>query len=78
MKIEVRVQPRSSREEVVRVSRSALKVYMHEAALEGRANRKLVAMLADYFETKKQNIRIATGLKARNKVVEVNEKTHGG
>lgn len=72
MKVEIRVQPGSSKEEVVRLGRHSYKIYMHEKAREGKANRKLVRMLAEHFGTKKNKIVIETGLKTRNKIVEIN------
>jgi len=72
MKIFVRVQPRSSKEEIVKLEKNEYKIYMHEAALEGKANRKLIEMLADYFKTKKSNINIISGPRAKKKILNIN------
>jgi len=71
MRIEVRVQPRSSKEEVADLGGDRYKVYMHEPAVEGKANKRLIEMLAEHFGAKKSGIRIVSGLKSRNKVAEI-------
>ena len=58
MKLEVRVSPRSSKEEIVKLSESSFKVYMHETATEGKANKKLIEMLSEYFNVKKSSIKM--------------------
>jgi len=47
-------------------------VYLNEPAIEGRANKKLIELLADYYQTKKYNIKIIKGQKQREKIVEIN------
>jgi len=74
MRLEVRVQPKSSKEEVKKFDENSYKVYMYEPAVEGRANKKLVEILADYFNVKKSDISILSGLKTRNKIVSINKK----
>lgn len=70
MRVHVCVRTRSSREEVVKLSVGSYRVYMHEPALEGKANKKLVKMFAEYFRTKKNKVRIVQGLKNKDKIVE--------
>ena len=70
MKIKVRVVPRAKKEKIVEED-GVYKVYVHDPALEGKANKRVIEMLADFFNTKKYNIQIAQGKAARNKVVEV-------
>jgi len=72
MLINVRVIPRAKK---IRVDnfKDGLKVYISEPALEDRANKKLVQVLAKHFNTKKYNITIVKGEKQRDKVVEISE-----
>ena len=72
MKLKVRVIPRAKKERIERLE-DGLKVYITEPAIEERANRKLIVILADYFNTKKYNVTIIKGQKQRDKVVEINE-----
>jgi hypothetical protein len=70
MKIKVRVVPRAKKEKVEEVD-GGLKVYMNEPAIEGRANKKLIEILADHYGIKKYNIKIVLGEKQRDKVMEI-------
>ncbi|MFW6149924.1 MAG: DUF167 domain-containing protein [Chloroflexota bacterium] len=49
----------------------ALTARIKAAAREGRANRALVEALADYFGVPVSRVRVVSGFKSRNKVVEV-------
>jgi len=40
-------------------------------ASKGKANKRLLKILSDYFNVPKSNISIKKGLKSRNKVVEI-------
>ena len=44
---------------------------MNEPAIEGRANKKLVEILAEYYGTKKYSIKIVLGEKQRDKIIEI-------
>lgn len=70
MTVKVRVFPRA-RKAGVEPFGEGLKVYINEPAAEGKANKKLIEVLADYYRVKKRNIKIIKGLKQRNKVVSV-------
>jgi uncharacterized protein YggU (UPF0235/DUF167 family) len=50
-----------------------LKVYLVEPAVEQKANKKLVEVLAKYYHTKKYNIRIVKGANSRDKLVQISE-----
>ena len=71
MRISVRLVPRASRQEVTAEAPNIYKIYVHEPALDGRANKRLIEMLAVHFATKKNRIRIVRGLKQRDKIVEI-------
>ena len=72
MKLKVRVIPRAKKERIEK-EKDGLKVYLTEPASEGKANKKLVEILADHFHTKKYNITIVKGQKQRDKIIEINE-----
>lgn len=74
MKIKVRVVPRAKRERVEKID-DGLKAYICEPAIEGRANRKLIELLADYFHIKKYKISIVLGKKQKDKVIEIDESS---
>lgn len=70
MKIKVKVIPNSKTEEVVREGSEFL-VRVKEPAREGKANRAVVKLLADYFKVSRGSVVILSGFKNRNKVIEV-------
>lgn len=71
MIIEVRVKPRSSKEEIEKLDRNSYKVYMRQPAESGKANKKLVEMLAEYFNIAKSKVKIIKGLRSRNKILDI-------
>ncbi|MCK5287844.1 MAG: DUF167 domain-containing protein [Candidatus Omnitrophica bacterium] len=70
MKIKVRVIPRSKKLKIEEFD-GGLKVYISDPAIEGRANKGLIEVLAEYYQLKKYNIHIIKGEKNRDKVVEI-------
>lgn len=47
------------------------KVYVTVAPEQGKANKKMIELLAEYFDVAKSNIRIIKGETSRNKIVEI-------
>jgi uncharacterized protein len=66
----VRVNPRASRNRVEQ-NHDQLKVYLTKPAAEGLANAQLVGLLSAHFKVKKYQIKIKSGEKSRNKLVEI-------
>ncbi|HNW40036.1 MAG TPA: DUF167 domain-containing protein [Candidatus Omnitrophota bacterium] len=66
----VRVNPRASRKRVEQ-SENNLKVYLTKPAVDGEANAQLIDLLSAYFKIKKYQVRIKSGEKSRNKLVEI-------
>jgi len=71
MRIQIKVKPRSSKEEVVRGTGDELKVFLKASPVGGRANSALIRVLAEYFKVKKPSIRIITGKTSSKKIIEV-------
>lgn len=73
-KITVRVLPRSSKNEVAGpMADGALKIKLTTAPVDGKANKELIKLLADYFRVAKSKIKIAAGATGRNKIIEIEE-----
>ena len=70
MRLNVRVIPRSKKVKV-EPYRDGLKIHLNEPALEGRANKKLIEILAQQYQVKKRDISIVSGQNSRDKVVEI-------
>lgn len=70
MRIKVRVVPRAKKT-CIESFEDGLKVHMSEPAIDGRANKKLIEILADYYRVKKYNITIVKGEKQKDKIVNI-------
>lgn len=70
MKIQVRVTPNSNNDEVsCEGDRFIVKV--KEPPREGRANRAVVRLLAKHFGVPQSQVKIISGFKSRDKLIEV-------
>jgi uncharacterized protein (TIGR00251 family) len=69
--LNVRVQPRASRDEIAGTMDGALKIRLRAPAVENRANQALVEFLADLLKTAKSAVRIQSGAQSRLKRVEI-------
>jgi uncharacterized protein len=69
--VAVRVQPRSSRDEIAGELNGALKIRLQAPAVEDRANEALVEFLARLLKTPKSAVRILSGERSRSKRLEI-------
>jgi len=65
--VRVRVHPRSSRSEILGVVDSQLRIRTTAAAADGKANKAVIRLLADYFKLAPSRIRLTHGVSHRNK-----------
>ena len=72
MKIQVKVKPGSMTEEVSQEGDGFI-VKVKELPNEGKANQAIIKLLAEHFGVPQSQVRILSGFKSRNKVVEVEE-----
>lgn len=70
-RINVRVQPRASSNEIVGYRDGILRVRLQAPPVDGAANEALVRFLADEFGVPRRQVRIVSGSGSRNKIVEV-------
>lgn len=67
MILEVHVQPGAKRSEFAGQHGERIKIRLAAPAIENRANEALVEFLAEHYGVPKRNVRIAAGLKSRDK-----------
>jgi len=72
VRIQIRVQPRASRTEIVGLQGDALKIRLASPPVDGAANRELVAFLAKRLRRPKSSVRIERGQNGRRKSIHVN------
>ncbi len=68
--INIKVIPNAKKNEVYEEG-ELLKVRVQAPAMDGRANKAVVEVLAEFFGVKKSSVRIIRGERSREKVVEV-------
>lgn len=69
--VDVKVIPRSSRNEVAGVTDGTLRIKLAAPPVDGEANRELIEFLAERFGVRKSDIEIVRGLSSRNKTVRI-------
>lgn len=73
MKIRVKMKPNSRTEELGQEDDSFI-VKVKEPPREGKANQAVIKLLAQHFGVPQSQVRIISGLRSRNKVIEVAEE----
>ena len=71
MLVHVHVTPNAKEPGVTRVGEASFDVRVDEKALGGRANKRLLEILAEHFDVPRSQVSIVRGEKSRDKVVKV-------
>jgi len=71
MKLTVKVKPNARKNEVNRAEDGTLTIFVTDPPRDGRANKKIIELLAEYLEKPKRCISIMAGFKSKNKIVEI-------
>lgn len=69
MLIYCKVIPNAKRNKVIKTTDKDYRIYLTSSPQEGRANKALISLLADFFEISKAQIQILKGEKDRNKEI---------
>lgn len=70
--IKIKVIPNAKKNQVMEDS-GKFKVYVNAPAVDNKANKALVEVLADHFGIRKSRIKIIRGDRAREKTVEISD-----
>ncbi len=71
MKIFISAKPASREDRVEKIDETHFTVRVTEPPVQGRANRAITKLLAEYFGTSVSNIKIISGFTSKQKIVEV-------
>lgn len=74
MKISVKVIPNAKKPEVLKVGVDSFKVKVDAPPFRGKANKRLIELLSDYFHAPKSSILIVSGERSGKKVLRITEK----
>jgi uncharacterized protein (TIGR00251 family) len=69
--LELHVQPGAARSEFAGTHGSRIKVRLAARAIDGAANEALIEFLALHYRVPKRSVRILSGLKSRQKRVQI-------
>ncbi|MEK9186375.1 MAG: DUF167 domain-containing protein [Patescibacteria group bacterium] len=70
MTYQIKVTPNSKNMEVIE-EKGSLRIKVDAPPVEGKANKRLIEILAGYFNVSPSRVRIVSGHTSRNKVIEV-------
>ena len=70
MKVIVFVIPNAKKAKIEKEN-DRLVVHVDAPAVGGKANKRLIELLADFFKVKKSSVRILRGEKSREKLIEI-------
>ena len=71
MRISITVKPNARRNEVSVKDDGGLLVCVTAPPVEGKANRKVIEVLASYFRKSKRSVEIVAGKSGKHKIVEI-------
>ena len=72
MQVTIRVKPGSKRGPSVQPALDgSLLVFVHEPAVEGKANKAVIKLVADYYDLPKRSVQLVSGHMSRNKGFEI-------
>ncbi len=69
--LSIRIQPRASKNEVVRMEDGGIKIRLSAPPVDGAANEALVKFLAGEFGVPKSQVGIISGHTSKNKIVRI-------
>lgn len=72
MIISIIAKPNKKDEKVEKLGENEFGVFVKTAAKEGKANERILEILAEYFSVSKSQIKFISGLKSKKKIIEIN------
>ena len=70
MLLRVRVTPNAKRALVTKIAENEYEAKVDQIAEDGKANKRLLEILADYLGVKKSQLSIVSGARSRDKLIE--------
>lgn len=71
MKISVTAKPASKKAYIKNVGKNEYIISIKEPPVKGLANLSIIAALSDYFKVPTKDIKIVSGYRSRNKIIEI-------
>ena len=75
MRIKVIAYPNSSKMSRIKEDTpGCLNIYVNKPAVDGKANKEIIVLLADFFDVKKNQVFLISGEKSKSKLFEITGK----
>jgi len=71
MLLRIKVSTRASKNEIIKGPDDILHIKLIAPPRKGKANKELIKLLAKYFRVSKSSVRIKSGEKSKNKIIEL-------
>ncbi|MBM4165676.1 MAG: DUF167 domain-containing protein [Ignavibacteria bacterium] len=71
MKISITVKPNAKTNEVLQQDDGSFLVKVNAPPNDGKANEKVIELLAKHFSATKRNVNIVSGMTSRKKIIEI-------
>jgi hypothetical protein len=67
----IKVTPGSKENKIIKLAQNSLKIKLTVAPEKGKANKKLIEFLGNYFKVPKKNIKILAGQTSKTKMIKI-------
>ncbi len=74
MKIFVKVKANTSQEKIEKKDSNYFEIWTKKPAINGKANKAVLKLLAEYFSVSLSETKIISGIKSKEKIIQINEK----
>jgi uncharacterized protein len=71
MKISVKIKLKSKQEKIEKIKENFFQISIKEKPIKGKANEAVINILANYFNVSCSRIKIVSGLKSKEKIIEI-------
>lgn len=75
MQFKIKVQPRSSKNEIIGLQGDALKVKLMAPPVDGEANEACIRFLSKFFAVPRKRVKIISGQTSQHKIIEIENIT---
>lgn len=72
MKIIVKAKPGAKQDKIEKIDESNYTVWVKAPAKDGKANKEIIKLLSEYFNTSSIYVEIVSGHMARTKIIKIN------
>lgn len=72
MRLKITVKTKSSKHELQHIKENEYIAYIHAPPIDGKANKELIELLSEYFDTAKSKISIISGKESKHKIIKIN------